>query len=88
MLCFTQTTDTEGYDEYVEGVEPDETSSLETPIKEVIKSPPLISHGVCMYILAKLTGCVHHVYSGSMAMFWAGVFLLLPTTRATPSPLG
>lgn len=36
VLLFPQTTDTEGYDEYVEGVEPDETTSLETPIKEVI----------------------------------------------------
>ena len=32
---FLQTSDTVGYDEYVEGVEPDETTSLETPIKEV-----------------------------------------------------
>lgn len=30
-----QGSDTAGYDEYVEGVEPDETSSLETPLKEV-----------------------------------------------------
>ena len=36
FVLFFQTTDTEGYDEYVEGVEPDETTSLETPIKEVI----------------------------------------------------
>ena len=27
--------DTSGYDEYVEGVEADETSSLETPLSEV-----------------------------------------------------
>ena len=36
IIFLSQTNDTEGYDEYVEGVEPDETTSLETPIKEVI----------------------------------------------------
>ncbi len=30
-----QGSDTAGYDEYVEGVEADETSSLQTPLKEV-----------------------------------------------------
>lgn len=35
IRTFLQTSDTVGYDEYVEGVEPDETTSLETPIKEV-----------------------------------------------------
>lgn len=40
FLSRLQTNDTEGYDEYVEGVEPDETSSLETPIKEVNTPSP------------------------------------------------
>ena len=30
-----QGSDTSGYDEYIEGVEPDEVTSLETPIDEV-----------------------------------------------------
>lgn len=35
VLFDTQGSDTAGYDEYVEGVEADETASLETPLKEV-----------------------------------------------------
>ena len=36
-----QGSDTAGYDEYIEGVEPDETASLDAPIKEVCNSQTL-----------------------------------------------
>ena len=46
-----KSSDTTGYDEYVEGVEPDETASLETHIGEVGKTiiEPQHRSTVCMY---------------------------------------
>jgi hypothetical protein len=38
--------DTTGYDEYVEGVEPEETMSLETHIGESLSCSPPEQHGV------------------------------------------
>ena len=43
---FPQGSDTVGYDEYVEGVEADETASLETPLKEVAAKTALAEQGV------------------------------------------
>ena len=44
IACVSQTSDTVGYDDYVEGVEADEVTSLETPLSEVC----------CMYMDASL----------------------------------
>lgn len=71
LLCH-QGSDTTGYDEYVEGVEPDETSSVDTPLQEVAtltRGPSLCSEGDSV--------AVHAV------AVWAGVLLSTPFLRPT-----
>ena len=59
-----QSKDTTGYDEYVEGVEPDETASLERHIGEVGVASHDCSHGnkqmsVCVCVLCVSVYTVH-----------------------------
>lgn len=51
MIISSEGSDTSGYDEYVEGVEADETASLETPLTEVaITSLHRATRGQCMML--------------------------------------